>query len=575
MMMNIQVLKFIAGPYNAPLPCILKIGTSQDLKNTRTEGVSAAYIIQADQLNGLREFKDVIVDRGNKDERKGLSVLLLGYEKIPLINGNYSNVGQLKRSVHTLLKNATQSSDRNIYIIGIGKPHFQVLWAEAELDAYAYNIGKRVVKPNVRSIVSSLPQQVIIEDKYATPDLLDMLGHDEEPSGLGQLYIGSSAECRLVRQLIVRAAKIDTSILILGDTGTGKEVVARAIHKYSNREHQAFIPVNCGGIAQDLFESELFGHEKGSFTDAVYKKVGLWQLADRGTLFLDEIGDLSTDHQEKILRALDSGEIRPVGSQSKKEIKVNARVIAATNRDLYAMVQNGQFREDLYYRLRGFLIRTPALRNHMEDLPALASSFWKKITQNEESTLPKEIIAKLGTYRWPGNARELKAVLIGLQGWFKDKILNVDNLKAILFYQDETPNEQKGRETYSIDGIPLSVQCLSHLRRVDEVIRMCEIVLRTLLGNCQNNRLVGDINELLRLRLNELEILCFHPLLFSTETIFSDVNQFKGKMIYFQSLLRQNANNALQYGKKEVLKGLKHVLKKVSDSIRLLQTEAS
>jgi hypothetical protein len=570
--MNIQALKYFAdAPDKLPLKCSLDIAESQDLKSLKTEVASAVYIVQTNQLSGLCEFKDVIVDRGKKHSAKGLSVLLLGYEKIPLINGNYSNVGQLKRSVQTLLKNASKHQDRNIYFIGIDEPYFRVLWDEAGIS----DIGMRRSEHKVRSMVSSLPQPVIIEDKYATPDLLNMLGHCEEPSDLAQLYIGSSAECRLVRQLIIRAANVDDTILILGDTGTGKEVVARAIHSLSGRKHEKFITVNCGAIADNLFESELFGHEKGSFTGAVNKKEGLWQLADRGTLFLDEIGDLNADHQDKILRALDTGEIRPVGSQSKQEIKVNARIIAATNRDLYAMVQNAQFREDLYYRLRGFLIRTPTLRNHMEDLPALASSFWKKITQNEESTLPKEILVNLGTYRWPGNARELKAVLTGLHGWFKDKILSVDNLMAILFYQAETPREQKSKGTYRGDGIPLNVQCLSHLRRVEEAISTCELVLRPLLGNCQNNRLVGDINELLRLRLSELEILCFHPLLFSTETIFSDVNQFKGKILYFQTLLQQNVNDALRYGNKEVLKGLKSVLKKVSDGIRLLQTEAS
>ncbi|TRZ54056.1 sigma-54-dependent Fis family transcriptional regulator [bacterium] len=571
-MMNIQALKFFANvPGKLPSKCSLDIGKSEDLRGMQETEGTVVFIVEVDQLKALRDFRDVIVDRGRKHERKGLSKLLLGYKKIPLINGDYSNVGQMKRSVKALLENASKYADKNIYFIGVNETHFRALAGEISSHDMERNKGGY----RVRSIVSSLPQTVIDENKYSASDFLGILGYDEEPSELAQTYIGSSTECRLVRQLIMRAAKTDATILILGDTGTGKEVVARAIHVYSNRRHQPFIAVNCGGIAQSLFESELFGHEKGAFTGAICKKEGLWQMADQGTLFLDEIGDLREDHQDKLLRALDSGHIRPVGSQSKQEIEVNARIIAATNHDLYAMVKSGQFREDLYYRLRGFQIRTPALRNHMEDLPALASSFWKTITQNDESTLPKEIIAKLGIYRWPGNARELKAVLIGLHGWFKGKVLSLDNLMAILSYQDETPKEHKGEGVSKSEGIPLNIQCLKHLRRVEEVITTSDLVIRSILGNCQNNRLVGDINELLRLRLNELEILCLRPLLFSTEILFSDVNQFKGKLFYFQNLLQQSVSEALQYGKKEVLKDLKHVVKKVTNSIRLLQAEAS
>src|SRR5438105_4457053 len=150
-------------------------------------------------------------------------------------------------------------------------------------------------------------------------------------------YIGSSDEAQLVRRLIIRAAAQDEPVLIIGETGTGKEVVARSIHDYSSRRLEMFVSVNCAAIPPDLFESELFGHEPEAFTGAVHRKPGLWKVADHGTLFLDEIGDLRLDHQAKILRALQEGTIRPVGAV--EEIEVSARVVAATNRDLSTMVE--------------------------------------------------------------------------------------------------------------------------------------------------------------------------------------------------------------------------------------------
>jgi transcriptional regulator with GAF, ATPase, and Fis domain len=168
-------------------------------------------------------------------------------------------------------------------------------------------------------------------------------------------------------------------VLVLGDTGTGKEVIARSIHNYSARASEKFVPVNCGAIPSELLESELFGHKRFTFTDAKYDKKGLWEITGNGTLFLDEVGDLALIHQVKILRALEENKIRPIGEV--KEIRVNARVIAATNRDLFSMVKAGHFREDLYYRLRSFLLRTPGLRDHPEDIPTLARFFWKKIAR--------------------------------------------------------------------------------------------------------------------------------------------------------------------------------------------------
>jgi two-component system response regulator PilR (NtrC family) len=190
------------------------------------------------------------------------------------------------------------------------------------------------------------------------------------------------------------------------------------------------VTVNCGGIPANLLESELFGHKKGAFTGALTDKDGLWTLASTGTLFLDEIGDLSRQHQVKILRALEDGKYRSVGGTD--EIKSRARIVAATNRDLAKMVAAGQFREDLYYRLFTFRIRTPALRDHPDDIPEMAARFWQDIAKRECGPLPANVMEALKGYRWPGNARELRAFLINVYMLADSKPVTLPLIHAVM-----------------------------------------------------------------------------------------------------------------------------------------------
>jgi transcriptional regulator with GAF, ATPase, and Fis domain len=232
------------------------------------------------------------------------------------------------------------------------------------------------------------------------------------PDGLRREYLGESAAAERVRRAIVLAAGMDRGhvVLVQGESGTGKEIVARQIHALGGGRGEVFCAVNCGGIPTELFESELFGHVRGSFTGALRDKKGLWTLADRGTLFLDEVGDLPPAHQVKVLRALNEREYFPVGAE--KPVRSNARVIAATHRDLGRMVRVGTFREDLYYRLFTFRIRTPALREHPGDIAGLARHFWSKLGQAR--SLPSAVAEELGHFPWPGNVRELAAFLVNL-----------------------------------------------------------------------------------------------------------------------------------------------------------------
>lgn len=225
---------------------------------------------------------------------------------------------------------------------------------------------------------------------------------------------GMVGECELIKnlcQVIKRVAPMPSTVLIEGESGTGKELAARAIHEWSGRVG-SFVPVNCGAISAELLESELFGHIKGAFTGAHQAREGLFTYANEGTLFLDEIGEMPLSMQAHLLRVLEERTVRPVGSN--KEVPVAVRIIAATNRDLSEQVKNGQFREDLYYRLNVLSIRMPSLRERLEDIPQLTAHFSKSLASElgvEPPQLSQADLACLRNYDWPGNVRELKNVI--------------------------------------------------------------------------------------------------------------------------------------------------------------------
>jgi two-component system nitrogen regulation response regulator NtrX len=231
-------------------------------------------------------------------------------------------------------------------------------------------------------------------------------------AGVRYAMIGESPAMRRLYAELEKLAPTHGRVLITGESGTGKELVARALHRLSPRRDGAFVKVNCAAIPAELIESELFGHERGAFTGAQARKKGLFEVADKGTLFLDEIGDMSLPAQAKVLRALESGEITRVGSE--QAVAVDVRVVAATNRDLEAAVGRGEFREDLFYRLNVVPLRTPALRERREDVPALALSFLREFSRTNglgEKTFDPSVLDALSERAWPGNVRELRNVV--------------------------------------------------------------------------------------------------------------------------------------------------------------------
>ena len=221
--------------------------------------------------------------------------------------------------------------------------------------------------------------------------------------------VGSSAALIEVLDLVRTVAPTDSTVLIEGETGTGKELIAGAIHAHSKRRDRPFVKLNCAAIPLGLLESELFGHERGAFTGAVVRKIGRFEAADRGTLFLDEIGDIPLELQAKLLRVLQEGEFERLGSNQTQ--RVNVRVVAATNGDLLKLVSKKRFRSDLYYRLNVFPIPVPPLRNRRDDIPLLVSHFVNKFAgrmQKRIDEIPVEAMNALSGHPWPGNIRELQ-----------------------------------------------------------------------------------------------------------------------------------------------------------------------
>jgi DNA-binding NtrC family response regulator len=270
-----------------------------------------------------------------------------------------------------------------------------------------------------------------------------------------QTVIGRSPAMIEVFKMVARAAPTRSTVLILGESGTGKEVIARSIHQHSTRAQRPFVAVDCGALTETLLESELFGHVRGAFTGAVADKKGVFQEGHGGTCFLDEIGNISVNMQAKLLRVLQEEEVRPVGG--KQWIKVDARVLAATNKDLDELMHNGVFREDLYYRLKVVTIRLPPIRERPEDIVALAEHFLRKYSQAAGKAITgisEEAVERLQKYSWPGNIRQLENVIEQAVVLSNQAILTVDDL-APEVREDSAPkspfNRSRGEQFFFSD----------------------------------------------------------------------------------------------------------------------------
>lgn len=281
-----------------------------------------------------------------------------------------------------------------------------------------------------------------------------------------QRITGMSHCIRQVRESIEQVAGFDTNVLVTGDSGTGKELVARTVHDLSARASQPFVPINCGAIPAELLESELFGHEKGAFTGAISRRTGRFELAEGGTLFLDEIGDMSLPMQVKLLRVLQERNYEPVGSNVTRRCDV--RIVAATHRDLRAAVEAGEFREDLYYRLNVFPIEMPPLRKRASDLPELLDELLVQYRQNDDSEARLRVspaaLQVLAAYDWPGNIRELSNLVERLAILKPEGLIDVDDLPPK--YREAAAASSNAAPTGAeLDATPANLK--AHLQAVE------------------------------------------------------------------------------------------------------------
>jgi len=276
----------------------------------------------------------------------------------------------------------------------------------------------------VRRIVAAAGEAVARREDRLLKESLD-----EHPHEVFEGIIGTTPAMRRIIDRIKKAARNKLTVLILGETGTGKDLIAEAIHKQSDRARRSMKSVNCAGLNENLLESELFGHVKGAFTGAVTDRKGYFVAADGGTLFLDEIGDMPLPMQAKLLRVLERREITPVGSTEVQ--RVDVRVIAATHTDLFKLVEEKKFREDLYYRLKQWVIDVPPLRERRQDIPLLAMHFLRRANETHGLCVPgisSEAVAYLTKYYWPGNVRELANLIESLAVEAEGRRLEVDDL---------------------------------------------------------------------------------------------------------------------------------------------------
>ena len=383
-----------------------------------------SHILVVDDEQGIRQvLSDVLHDEGYRvtaveDGYQALSVLDSEPVDLMILDVWLPNMG----GIDVLKQSKKQHPEIEVIIIS-GHANINMAVQAVKIGAFDFLEKPLSLDKTITVVQNALKMEELRkENKSLRQSLLA-----EDP------MIGSSVALRKVRILIEQSAASDARILILGENGTGKELVAREIHRRSRRSAGPFVEVNCASIPETLIESELFGHEKGSFTNAVALRKGKFELAHGGTLFLDEIADMSLATQAKILRIIQELKFERIGGE--KSIGVDVRLVAATNRDIEEEVRAGRFREDLYFRINVVPIHVPALRNRLEDLDELLAYFmdrFKRPADSRPRTLSPEAMQVLRSHPWPGNIRELKNFVERVNIMAEDSVIADDTVRRHL-----------------------------------------------------------------------------------------------------------------------------------------------
>lgn len=347
--------------------------------------------------------------------------------------------------------------------------------------------------------ISELRDKLAQEKLYLEEEIRSEMNFDQ--------IVGDSPALRRVLELVETVAPSDSTVLLLGETGTGKELIARAIHDHGRRKDRTFVKLNCAAIPTGLLESELFGHEKGAFTGAISQKIGRLELADQGTLFLDEVGDVPLEIQPKLLRALQEREFERLGSTRTK--RVDTRLVAATNRDLEQMIADREFRSDLYYRLNVFPIRIPPLRERREDIPLLVSYFVQKYAgqmHKRIETIPAAAMKKLTEWEWPGNIRELQNFIERAVILTRGRALEAPLTELRRVRRDEPTRAAAGQEEIA-RIVKETINALNDKKSVadEHAQKQREEIIRALTES--KGRVGGDDGAAARLGLNRTTLL--------------------------------------------------------------------
>lgn len=371
-----------------------------------------------------------LLESGDKEALANISVVVVNGEEPGIV----STIEKVCNAV------------KGVALLMVGDPALKGL---AEADA-ARVIARMEWPLNYTKFVDSLYRAQIYVDQF----LRSKERGQQRSLQLFRSLVGTSRKVQHVRQLMEQVADKDVSVLITGPSGTGKEVVARNLHYHSSRREKPFVPVNCGAIPAELLESELFGHEKGAFTGAITARVGRFELAEGGTLFLDEIGDMPLSMQVKILRVLQERTFERVGSN--RTVSANVRIIAATHKHLEDMIESGEFREDLYYRLNVFPIEVPSLRDRVEDIPLLINELISRMEKEKRGSLRMNSAAIMSLCRhdWPGNVRELANLVERLAIMHPYSVIGVQELPKKFRYVDDFDENRPVEDSGMPSGIP-------------------------------------------------------------------------------------------------------------------------
>jgi two-component system nitrogen regulation response regulator NtrX len=381
-------------------------------------------ILVVDDEQGIREvLQDVLADEGHRvipveDGFRALEVLESGGVDLVILDVWLPNMGGID-----VLKRIRELWPEVEVVVISGHANINMAVQAVKIGAFDFLEKPLSLEKTITVVENALKMEAL---KRENRTLKQSIQFEDE-------MIGSGEGMRKVRELIEQSADSEARILILGENGTGKELVAREIHRLSRRAQAPFVEVNCASIPETLIESELFGHEKGAFTDAPARRKGKFELANEGTLFLDEIADMSLNTQAKVLRVLQEMKFERIGGE--KSINVDVRVIAATNRNIQEEIRSGRFREDLYFRINVIPIFVPPLRDRIEDLPVLIDYFmgrFKRSVEGPQKSFSEESLRLLRMYSWPGNIRELKNFIERINIMTEETVISDDSVRRYL-----------------------------------------------------------------------------------------------------------------------------------------------